>query len=382
MAYYQKVPAKNKQGYKWKLTEDGPRDPITGKRRQITRRADTKKEAAEKVKEAIEEIKRRDCHGIKDELHNITVSELFERWFELVMKRKIKETTYREYNNTTNFRILPVLGPYKVNQLTAIILQKFVNDLTDEGLSPRYVEYISTILYGALESARKWKIIQFNPLVDVEKPRARRVDNVTWSIDQMNNFLEVTKLYDLRLFSIVNVAIKTGGRRGEVLSLKWSDIDFDNKLINFERTLIYDKDGFRFGTPKSSSSKRTVKVGDSLIRELKEWKAHQNKIKMSVRDSYEDHDLIFTTLTGKPLFPRSLTSSFTQAIKKANVPKIRFHDLRHTHATMCLESGMALKEVQDRLGHNSIKTTGDIYAHVTDTMKEKSAELFENFISK
>ncbi|PKR82438.1 hypothetical protein CWO92_24345 [Heyndrickxia camelliae] len=91
---------------------------------------------------------------------------------------------------------------------------------------------------------------------------------------------------------------------------------------------------------------------------------------------------MFTTETGKPILPRTLTTMFNQAIKTANVPKIRFHDLRHTHATMCLEAGMTLKEVQVRLGHSSIKTTGDVYAHVTENMKEKSAELFEKFISK
>jgi integrase len=381
LAYYQKVSAKNKQGYKWKCTEDAPRDPLSGKRRQITRRGDTKKEAYEKILVGMEEIKKIDSSGLDQNFFELTVHELFERWFELILKRKIKETTYREYNNTSNYRILPILGSYKVKQLNSVLLQKFINDLSDEGLSPRYVEYISTILFGALEAARKWKIIQFNPLVDVEKPRPRRVEQKTWTIDEMNTFLKVTKLSDIRLFTIASTALKTGGRRGEVLSLKWSNLVVADKKITIERTLIYDKNGFRFGTPKSTYSVRTINIGDSLIQELKEWKAHQNQIKMAFRQSFKDNDLIFTTETGKPIFPRSLTASFNRAIKIADVTKIRFHDLRHTHATMCLEAGMSLKEVQVRLGHSSIKTTGDVYAHVTDTMKEKSTDLFEKYIS-
>lgn len=383
MAYFQKVPAKNKQGYKWKCTEDGPRDPITGKRRQVTRRADTKKEAQQKVDEAIEKLKRKDKSEYGEDIFNITVSELFQRWFELVMKRKIKETTFREYNNAVNYRIIPVLGNYKVIQLTPILLQKFINDLSDEGLSPRYVEYINTILYGCLETARKWKIINSNPLIDVEKPRPRRSEQKTWSLKEMEQFLEIAKIYDLRTFAVVSTALKTGARRGEILALQWSDINFEEQKIKIGKTLIYDKDGYRFGTPKSESSNRVIKIGESLIKDLKEWKAQQSKIKMAFRTSFNDElNLVFTTKVGKPIFPRSLTADFNKLIKLANVTKIRFHDLRHTHATICLESGMSLKELQVRLGHSSIKTTGDVYAHVTEKMAEQSAELFEKYITK
>ncbi|MCM3110635.1 tyrosine-type recombinase/integrase [Lederbergia lenta] len=382
MAYFQKVPAKNKQGYRWKCTEDAPPHPITGKRRQVTRRADTKKEAQNKVDVAIEELVSKDDNSIESGLINITVTALFERWFELVMKRKVKETTFKEYNNAVNFRIIPILGDYKVTQLNTMLLQKFINDLTDEALAPRYIEYISTILYGALESARKWKIIQFNPLADVERPRPRRTENKTWSVEEMDLFLNITKVTDLRLFTIVSVALKTGVRRGEVLALKWSDVDFEKQEISIDRSLVYDDEGYRFSTPKTESSIRRISIGKSLIDDLKKWRVRQNEFKMAFRKVFKDEDLIFTTEIGKPVYPRTLTQKFHEAIRVSGVPKIRFHDLRHTHATLCLEAGMSIKEVQDRLGHASIKTTGDVYAHVTDKMKVKSTDLFEKHISK
>jgi integrase len=201
-------------------------------------------------------------------------------------------------------------------------------------------------------------------------------------VNERNVFLSYVKLENYRLYSIVNTALDTGCRRGELLALKWTDLDEENGYLKVERSLIYDEEGHRFSTPKTESSIRSIKIGESLIKELKQWKAHQNKMKMALRSTYKDEGLIFTTQTGKPLFPRSLTTEFNKAIKAAAVTKIRFHDLRHTHATICLEAGMSLKEVQERLGHSSIKTTGDVYAHVTNAMKEKSIDLYEKYIQK
>jgi len=345
-------------------------------------KADGKKEAYQKVLDAIEEIKKKDKGKINVDLEGITVKQLFGKWFELVMKRKLKETTFREYTNCAKNRIIPVIGDYKVSQLNSIILQKYINELSDDGLSPRYVEYISTILYGALEQARKWKVIPANPLIDVEKPRPRRVEFKTWTVEEMYRFLEFTKLSNYRLYHIVNTALKTGCRRGELLSLKWSDLDEENGYLRVERSLVYDKGGYRFSTSKTQASTRDIKIGESLVKELKEWKAHQNKMKMALRKSYNDEGLIFTTQTGKPIYPRGMLAEFNKATREAEVPQIRFHDLRHTHATICLESGMSLKEVQERLGHSSIKTTGDVYAHVTKNMKEKSIKKLEAYINK
>lgn len=382
MSYLKKVDAKNKQGYAWKCTAEGPRDPITGKRRQITRRALTKKEAQAKVDEAIEEMIKQDKRGIGSDVKDMTVRQLFDQWFDLVMKHRLKETTLSSYMNTMQRRVIPVMGDVRVAALNAMFLQKFINSLTEEELSPRYIEYVSTILYGALEAARKWNVIDVNPLSDVERPRPRKVTYPTWSRDEAQQCLSTALLTNLRMYTIISTAFKTGARRGEVLSLKWSDIDFENKEINIERSLVYDKKGFRFNTPKTKSSVRKIKIGDSLISDLKRWKAHQNELKMIHRRIFVEHDLVFTTETGKPIYPRTMTFMFNQVIKEAGVQKIRFHDLRHTHATLCLESGMSLKDVQDRLGHGNIQTTGNVYAHVTDNMKEKSTQLFEKYISE
>src|SRR5699024_8927601 len=142
----------------------------------------------------------------------------------------------REYRNTSKIRILSVIGNHKVTKLNTMSLQRFTNDLVDEGLSPRYIEYINTILYGALESARIWKIIDVNPLIDVERPRPRRKTVATWTVEEMHSFLNAAKPINLSIYTIVSLAVKTGLRRGEILALKWNDINFEEQTVAVNRS--------------------------------------------------------------------------------------------------------------------------------------------------
>ncbi|MCY8234834.1 site-specific integrase [Priestia endophytica] len=174
----------------------------------------------------------------------------------------------------------------------------------------------------------------------------------------------------------------TGLRRGEVLGLKWEDFDSEEGTLHVQRNLIYDKLGFRFGPLKTEASDRIIKLDDSIMNVLKLQKKRQAEMKLLFGASYGKEDLIFSREDGQPIYPRTLTTIFNRIVKKAEVPKIGFHDLRHTHATLLLEAGVSLKEVQERLGHSSIKMTGDIYAHVTNTMKTNSAEKFSQYMQK
>jgi integrase len=379
VAYFRKVPAKNAKGYTWSVTVDLGRDPITGKRRQTTRRGfATKKEAEKAASELIAQAEK----GVNIINQNISLEEYLKDWIELSAKRKVKETTLKNYIRAINHRIIPALGKIPLRKLTAAQCQQFINALIDEGLSERYIEYIYTVLYGALQKAIEWDLILVNPLIKVDVPRGRKRKYMTWTREELNRFLSFAKLENIIYYTAFLTAAHTGMRRGELLGLKWQDIDFEHARIHIQRNLIYDEDGFRFGDLKTEASQRIIAMDDFLLKELKRYKAKQAEIKLIVGNQYEDNGLVFARETGKPIFPRTLTDIFNRVIKAAGVKKIRFHDLRHTHATLLLEAGADLKEVQARLGHASIKTTGDVYAHVTKEIEEKTARIFGDFIRK
>lgn len=380
MASIKKVKAKSKKGYTWKVTVEAGRDPRTGKRKQVVRRGfATKSEAEAAITQIQHELNNNQF--INDS--KLTLAEYMNQWLELYGKRNLRDTTFVSYKRAIDYRLLPQLGHLQISSITAPMAQKYINELLDDGLSERYVEYISVILYGALKKAVEWEVLSRNPMEKVDIPRGRRRKQTTWSVDEIERFLHFAKYENENYYSVFLTFIYTGLRRGELLGVKWEDIDLENELIEVKRNLIYDKDGFRFGELKNEASYRTIKIDDYVSKELRQHKTRQSEFKLMLGREYDqNYDLVFCREDGRPIYPRTLTTIFNRLIKKAEVTKIRIHDLRHTHASLMLEAGNSLKDVQDRLGHKSIKTTGDIYAHVTDNMKDESAQKFGNYLRK
>ncbi|ALC83929.1 MULTISPECIES: site-specific integrase [Bacillus] len=379
MAYYRKIPAKNKKGYTYSFTIELGRDPITKKRKQITRRGFATKREAEKVANEIENQINKDTYIVDSKM---TLKEYLNKWLDLAAKRKVRDTTFTNYKRAIDYRVIPVLGHFQLSELKSTHYEQFINSLLQDGLSDRYIEYIYTVLYGALEKAVDWELIIKNPLKKVDIPRGRRRKTITWSREELNRFLGHAKFGDITYYMAFKLDAYTGLRRGELLGLKWSDVDFSENRINVSRSLIYDKQGFRFGPVKTEKSERSVKVDKKVMEELRSYKAKQSELKIAIRSEYDDQNLIFARKDGPPIYFRTFTTIFNRIIKEANVPKIRVHDIRHTHATLMLEAGASLKDVQERLGHTSIQMTGDIYAHVTPVMQEKSSQAFSDYLEE
>jgi integrase len=364
-----------KRGDKWSFTVDIGRDPGTGKRQQKTKSGfKTKKAAQEACALMITELSKGMVYHDSKEM---ILSDLIRIWLEKA-KVRVKDTTYKNYFRACETRIIPAVGQLRINELSDVIFQQYINRLIGEGLSPRYIEYIFTCIKGAVDYAVKKRMLPYNPLNDVEVPRPRRSTHKTWTIDEINRFLHFAKFDNPIYYIALKIAIHTGMRRGEVLGLTWKDVDLKQQKISVTQSLIYDDEGFRFSDLKTASSKRLISIDDDLTNELKRYRAKQNQFRLVLSTEYHDMDLVCCREDGKPIYARTLAIHFDSIIKKASVPKIRLHDLRHTHATILLKLGENPKVVSERLGHSNVTMTLNTYSHVTPDMQKSTAAKFGN----
>lgn len=365
-----------KRGEKWSFTVDVGRDIRTGKRIQKTHSGyKTKKEAQAACAELIAQV----SNGVYVPTSKQQLSSYLDQWLKLYCEPKLRETTIINYRRAIKIRINPFLGQIRIDKLTAAHGQAFVEDMQKDNLSARYIEYCFTILKEALNKAVEWELLNKNPVQFVEIPRPRRKkEHNTWSIKQVNQFLTFAKYDNPIYYYVFLLAIYTGMRRGELLALKWKNINLDDGMISVYESLVYNEEGFSFSDVKTTSSRRTVKIDEEVCKEMKQYRKLQNEFKLSAGDLYDDLGLVFCREDGRPIYPRTLATIFDRVTKKAKVPKIRFHDLRHTFATISLELGIPAKVVQEALGHSSIQTTMDTYSHVTPNMQNESATTYSN----
>ncbi|WP_154318747.1 tyrosine-type recombinase/integrase [Metabacillus idriensis] len=382
MAYFQKVPAKNKQGYKWKCTEDAPRDPVTGERRQITRRGDTKKEASEKVQLALKELEQNNYLSLDNK---VTFKDFLPDWLDTYKKGKVKPSTYESHKRNISTHLLANFGHLKVRDLTVHRYQKYINTLL-ETRKTATVQHINATMSNALKKAAELGIITKNPCVGVIiKKRNEIVEEKIqyWVKEDIKLFLKCCKQDKETYFFLFLTLIRTGLRKGEAMALQWEDIDLDKAELNVNKTLLYhlSSEEDAFGPPKTNSSYRTIKLDPYLIQELRKLKHLQNKRKLLYGDRYSKLNFVFCKEDGKRLRDRTIQTAFERLKRVSRLPNIKIHDLRHTHAVMLLEAEVSLKEIQERLGHKDIMTTGNIYSHVTKSMEAKSINKFSEYMA-
>ncbi|MCM3168990.1 tyrosine-type recombinase/integrase [Peribacillus frigoritolerans] len=389
MAYFQKVPAKNKQGYKWKCTEEGPRNPATGKRTQITRRADTKKEAAFKVEEALKEIR---IYNGQAYNKDILFKDYLPDWLATYKKNAVKENTYKLHERNVQKKILPLIGHMKIKDLTPTHYQKIINKLADQENSKRTVEIIHITLSNAMNKAVSLEMLSKNPCSGVTIPnkainQIKEDEDLEYlSKDEVIRFLDAALKENWNYFILFKTLIDTGLRKGEALALQVLDLDFTENKIKVYKTLNYDVLDIdkMFGPPKTETSYRKILIDESLAALLTRHIIKQKEIKLKLADRYHrETTLVFERGNGNglPYSKSTLHRAFNRICRKAGITKhITIHGLRHTHAVLLLESGASLKDVQERLGHKSIQTTADVYAHVSKKLEEKSVDGYSNYM--
>ncbi|WP_340004455.1 tyrosine-type recombinase/integrase [Paenibacillus sp. FSL K6-0276] len=363
-----------KRGKTWTYVVDLPPDQGSGKRNQKKKGGfGTQKEADRALVSLLASVDKGDYVA---EI-NLTVADFFDIWLKDYALQKYKSTVYDVEESIIRSRIVPVIGRHKLQQIKPLTINRFYNGLLEK-YSSDYVRHIHAILRKAFGQAVKWEMLVSNPIDKVEAPKLRRKEMKTWTMEQCLHFLDIAKGHVH--YIVYSLAIHTGMRKGEVLGLRWSDIDFEAKSLMIQQTVNWTPSkGIIIQDTKTSSSARRIPIGNMLIADLKHRKQIIDADKQTIGTGhYKDHDLVCSYANGEPIKPRRVTETFSFLTGKSELPKIRFHDLRHSHASMLLNNGINAKIGAERLGHSSVQIYLDRYSHLLPDMQRDAADLIDS----
>lgn len=348
-----------------------------GKRKRKCFYGWTRREVQEKLTEALRNLQQ----GLPLANDVITVEQFLDKWLEDSARPNVRSLTYESYERIIRNHIKPELGRIKLAKLAPHHIQSLINKKLEEGASPRYVQYIHAVLRGALGQAYKWGMIHRNVAKLVDPPRVRRAEVIPLTPEQARAFLETAK--GDRLEALYCVALALGLRRGEALGLKWEDINFETGTLRVNHSLQWPKGGgWVLVEPKTARSRRNIRLPQVTLTALIKHRKRQVKERLLVGDRWEDFGFVFTTGKGTPLMGWNVAKrSFKPLLKKAGLPDIRFHDLRHTAASLLLAQGVQPRVIMETLGHCSISLTMDVYSHVMPIMQKEAAEKMQEILS-
>jgi integrase len=309
----------------------------------------------------------------------MTLHAYLDRWLEDYARNSVTPKTFERYFEHVRNHIKPRLGHIQLAKLTPLHIQGFYQQCRTEGrlngkggLSERTVLHLHSVLHSALKQAVRWQLIPRNPVDAVARPKPQPAEMHYLSEDEAVALIATSK--ETPYGTIVELALASGARRGEILALKWTDFDFASKSMSINRSLEQTRGGvLRFKPPKTKKSRRRIDLSEGIIQTLLSHKAEQTRRRLLLGAAYQGGDLVFCTGDGSPLRPDSISVWFKKLVARFGRPEVRFHDLRHTHATILLSHNVHPKIVSERLGHSSIAITMDTYSHVLPTMQEDAA---------
>ena len=344
------------------------RDPDTGK--MITKNVlgKTQAEVKEKLKKAIENSKQLDY----TKEGKYTVGQWLDEWFEAYAKVKVRPSSHQTYKGYIENHIKPDIGDIPIEKLTSLQLQKFYKKLLTEGRVPRIesekqpkglsaktVRNINQVISSAMDMAVKHKLILSNPTNGCELPKVEHKEMHTIHAEQLGAFLREAK--ESGVYELYYLDLATGLRRGELLGLKWGDVDLDHGVIHVRRQVSRIDGKVKEVPLKTKNSYRNISISKDAVEMLKEMEEHKTC------------EYVFPSPNGGPISPDSVLNMLHRVLDRAGLPSIRFHDLRHTFATLALQNGVDIKTVSGMLGHFSAGFTLDTYAHVTTAAQKEAA---------
>lgn len=365
----------------WRLVASGGRGP-DGKRIKHTRsiKAKSKREAEKELAKFVAEIER----GSYIEPSKITLIEFSSRWLKDYGEKSLSPTTLKRYREYLESRILPALGHFKLEQVKPLHLLEFYNNLQEDGiradgkaggLSEQTVLHHHRLLSAMFQDAVEWQLLSMNPATNVKPPKVKKKKMDYYDEEETKQLLGRVQIEQPKYKLLINLAISTGLRKGELLGLEWSHVDFDKKLIHIVQSSLYvSGKGIITKSPKNESSKRSISLPAQILLLLKEYKSHQNEQRLQVGAQWKNSNRLFTTWDGAPIHPSTINNWFRKFIKRNNLKPIPFHGLRHTAATLLIGKGVHVKTISNRLGHTNISTTMDIYGHALKSSDQGAAD--------
>ncbi len=361
-----------KVGKSWSFRIEAGTDPKTGKRKQVYRSGfKTKREAQEEMIKLQNEID----EGIFIEPSKDLFKDFITIWVNSTYKSEVQITSFEKAQTVIRVHLIPYFQSIPLAKITTYEIDQFYATKLNEGLSNAYVKIMHNILSKAFQKALQWELIKTNPVKEATPPRISKTRKQTWTVDEAKFFLEVCERENYLI--PFQLAIFTGMRRGEILALRWRNVDLVKGVIFVEENLVRSKNkGLLAKELKTDYSLREIFISESVITSLQKHKTTQDKMKVKIKN-FKDLDLVVCAMNGNYLEPRNLIRKFKQIIKKANLPVIPFHNLRHTHATILMRMGENPKIVSERLGHSRVETTLGIYSHSNEEMQKNAADRFD-----
>jgi|SRR5579859_1362980 len=309
---------------------------------------------------------------------HIRFDQFVDRWLEAI-RSSVRESTYVSYELNAR-RLKKLLGRAQLSAITPLMIQGAYAKLSAEGLSARSVLQIHATLHRALEQAVKWGMLARNPSAAVQRPRPKRAEMSTLTLDELLRLFAAAK--GGRMYGMFVLLGTTGMRVGEALGLKWEDIDLEGRRLVIRRAQQRHRGrGLVFVEPKTSRSRRTVHLTALAIEALKEHREYTKLLRAAARERWRGSGLVFTSTVGDGMEAGVVNDNLNRLLAKAGLPRIRVHDLRHTVATILLQGGAHPKLVQELLGHSTITLTLDTYSHVTPAMHQEVARRLDEAMS-
>ena len=338
---------------------------------------------------AFEEEARSDNPTVR--FDKITFKDFCPKYLEL-KKTVLSPNSYAFYETIINTELIPKFGKMKLREIKTYHIQEFIQYLTTEkkhrngeagGISPSTVRRYATVLRSILSLAYQLEYTDNDAGASkrIIFPKVETCEVEVYTEEEVRVIFSALDAEPINIRALVELAIFTGMRRGEIVGLKWSDIDFENQSLSIKRSIYKPKDGKALEKePKSKSSIRTISLPDHLIKTLHEYKLHQDRHISFMGEAWNKLDYVFTEEDGLVMNPQTPTRQFSNFLKRHNIRHLKFHGLRHTSATMLLANGCDIKTVSSRLGHADLETTG-IYLHALESTDRKAAKTFDAFIS-